>query len=283
MRISCLHKKTIDDPNNGEIVCSKCGVVLESRTSNEADHGVYTTINGNYLGHHGDQNKYSATLTTEIGRENTSADGRKLNNTQKIHFKKLRYQNKRLHTSREYTQYKHKNRIYAYTEQLELPDHIAKEAIRIFNLRQNKAGYILSEYSAACIYLACRKAGVYVQQSKIIEKLNLKKKRFRRFIRKLVTQFDIKRTQTNADETYLILERLHSEFNSNTTTRIKSKQILERLQANKFSFMMPRSTAAAVFYHIRNGEVTQFDVAEQCGICMLTLRTNLNKIKEAIN
>jgi transcription initiation factor TFIIB len=146
----------------GETVCTDCGLVVSEY---RIDHGpewrsfADDDRNPARTGAPLTRSRHDRGLSTEIGRS-TRIKGRK-----RRQFARLRRQHNRARISTK----RERNQVYAFTEirrltsVLSLPTHIRDQACTLFESAQNEdllRGRSLEGFSAACVYAACRVAGI---------------------------------------------------------------------------------------------------------------------------
>ncbi|WP_396610931.1 transcription initiation factor IIB family protein [Haloferax sp. S1W] len=146
----------------GETVCGDCGLVVSEY---RIDHGpewrsfADDDRNPARTGAPLTRSRHDRGLSTEIGRS-TRIKGRK-----RRQFARLRRQHNRARISSK----RERNQVYAFTEirrltsALSLPNHIREQACALFESAQNEnllRGRSLEGFAAACVYAACRVAGI---------------------------------------------------------------------------------------------------------------------------
>ncbi|ELZ87364.1 transcription initiation factor TFB [Haloferax elongans ATCC BAA-1513] len=147
---------------SGETVCNDCGLVVSEY---RIDHGpewrsfADDDRNPARTGAPLTRSRHDRGLSTEIGRS-TRIKGRK-----RRQFARLRRQHNRARISSK----RERNQVYAFTEirrltsALSLPNHIREQACALFESAQNEdllRGRSLEGFAAACVYAACRVAGI---------------------------------------------------------------------------------------------------------------------------
>ncbi|WP_411967712.1 transcription initiation factor IIB [Haloferax sp. YSSS75] len=145
-----------------ETVCSDCGLVVsEYRIDHGPEWRSFSDDDRNpaRTGAPLTRSRHDRGLSTEIGRS-TRIKGRK-----RRQFARLRRQHNRARISTK----RERNQVYAFTEirrltsALSLPNHIRDQACSLFDSAQNEdllRGRSLEGFAAACVYAACRVAGI---------------------------------------------------------------------------------------------------------------------------
>ncbi len=146
----------------GERVCTGCGLVVET---DRIDHGPEwrsfddDDTNPKRTGAPLTRSRHDRGLSTEIGRS-TKVKGRK-----RRRLARMRTQHNRAQISTK----RDRNKVYAFTEirrltgVLELPETVRDAACSLFDSAQSESllrGRSLEGFAAACVYVACRTAGV---------------------------------------------------------------------------------------------------------------------------
>ena len=147
---------------NGETVCGDCGLVL---SSDHIDHGpewrsfADDDTDPKRTGAPLTRSRHDKGLSTEIGRS-TRVKGRKRKRLARM---RRQHNRARIATKRD------RNQVYAFTEirrltgSLSLPERIRDHACSLFDSAQSEdllRGRSLEGFAAACVYAACRVAGV---------------------------------------------------------------------------------------------------------------------------
>ncbi|MGQ4556437.1 TFIIB-type zinc ribbon-containing protein [Halobellus sp. GM3] len=148
--------------SRGETVCGDCGLVLSEY---RVDHGpewrtfADDDTDPRRTGAPLTRSRHDRGLSTEIGRS-TRVKGRKRRQLARM---------RRQHTRARISSKRERNQVYAFTEirrltsVLSLPDRIRDHACSLFRSSQSEdliRGRSLEGFAAACVYAACRVAGV---------------------------------------------------------------------------------------------------------------------------
>ncbi|KTG08091.1 transcription initiation factor IIB [Haloprofundus marisrubri] len=148
--------------NSSETVCASCGLVV---AADHIDHGpewrsfADDDTNPERTGAPLTRSRHDRGLSTEIGRS-SRIKGRK-----RRRLARMRRQHNRARISSK----RERNQVYAFTEirrltgALSLPDRVRDHACSLLRSAQNEnllRGRSLEGFSSACVYAACRVAGV---------------------------------------------------------------------------------------------------------------------------
>lgn len=160
--VSCPECGGHPENTGEETICGDCGLVLSEY---RIDHGpewrsfADDTTNPKRTGAPLTRSRHDRGLSTEIGRS-IRLTGRK-----RRQFARLRRQHNRARISTK----RERNQVYAFTEirrltgALSLPKQIRDDACSLFRSAQSEdllRGRSLEGFAAACVYAACRVAGV---------------------------------------------------------------------------------------------------------------------------
>ena len=150
------------ESGGGETVCGDCGLVL---SADHIDHGpewrsfADDDTDPKRTGAPLTRSRHDKGLSTEIGRS-TRVKGRKRRRLARM---RRQHNRARIATKRD------RNQVYAFTEirrltsSLSLPERIRDHACSLFDSAQSEdllRGRSLEGFAAACVYAACRVAGV---------------------------------------------------------------------------------------------------------------------------
>lgn len=283
----------ITDLESGEVVCSKCGLVLpEIMIDGRAEWRTFgsehdnNSSNRQRVGLPNALAVYDRGLSTIIGRDNVDFTGRRLDGSGNSAMQRLRTWDAR---SRVHSPAK-RNLMQAFSElgrlkdKLGLSDVIVEKAAYIYRKAQDKKlvrGRSISSVLAAAIYMACREAGTHRSIHDMAEITKIKSKAISRDYRLLVLELDVKVPLIDHER---CVSKIANKANiSERTKRIaidKMKNVVrEELSAGK----NPMGLAAAVLYlscrSNKEENQTQKDIADAAGITEVTIR---NRVKDLL-
>ena len=159
------------EATSGETVCGDCGLVL---SEHRIDHGPEwrsfedDDTDPKRTGAPLTRSRHDRGLSTEIGRS-TRVKGRKRRQLSRM---RRQHNRARISTKRD------RNQVYAFTEirrltgALSLPDRIRDHACSLFDSAQSEdllRGRSLEGFAAACVYAACRVAGVSRTVAEVVD------------------------------------------------------------------------------------------------------------------
>jgi transcription initiation factor TFIIB len=281
----------VTDPESGEIVCSKCGLVSSERTVDSRAEWRTFESDGNDRTRVGSPTSlaiHDMGLATVIGKENKDSSGRQINASMNTSIQRLRTWDFRTqaHSSA------HRSFIRAFSElnrlkdKLGLSDAIMEKTAYVYRKAQEKGlirGRSSSSILAATIYASCREMGASRTLRDVAEATDVKRKDISRSYRLLILELDIKVPLIDPMKCLVkIANQMRlSEKTKRTAINIMSDLIAKEVSAGK----LPMGLAATVLYMscLNNGEnKTQKDIAEAAGVTEVTIRNRLKDLKNLI-
>jgi transcription initiation factor TFIIB len=289
---SCKSNKVITDHESGEVICSKCGLVIsdniqESRAESCASlptDAIYDR--GRNAGLPNSLARHDMGLSTIIGRPNRDASGHILDAAMRSRMERLRRWDHRIKTST----FKVGNLMVAFNQldtskdKLGLPDTIVEKTAYIYRKAQQRGlvrGRTISAVLHAAMYIACRELGIPKTLKEIAVANNIKRTTLAKSYRLLINKLDIK--IPNIDPTKCIT-KVANKANLNEKTKRKAMDIMYYLNRKEVpAGKDPMGIAATVLYIacLNTGEKrTQTDIAQAAGITEMTLRNRYKHIKQ---
>jgi transcription initiation factor TFIIB len=289
--ISCIcgpDQQLVTDPECGEIVCTKCGLVspervIESRAewrtfdsegSERARAGSPTSLAQHDMG-----------LSTMIGKENKDSSGRQLEPSVSTAIQRLRtwdFRSKAQSST-------HRGLIRAFTElsglkdKLGLSDAIIEKAAYVYRKAQEKSlvrGRSTSAILAAAIYASCREMGAPRTLKDVAAGTEVKRKDISQSYRILILELDIK--VPLVDPMKCIAKIANQAGISEKTKRAAMKTMNDIVEMKISAGKLPMGLAATVLYMscLKNGEnKTQRDIADAAGVTEVTIRNRFNDLQ----
>jgi transcription initiation factor TFIIB len=281
----CGSDSIITDYESGEVVCSKCGLVIsdkiqESRvaatnatnTTSAKSTGLPTATPG-------------SGISTIIGRPNRDASGHILNGAMRYRMERLRKWDLRIKASesRDGNLKDALNELHSLKDKLGLPETIVEKTTYIYRKAQMKGfvrGRTVPAVLDAALYIACRELGIPKSLKEIAGANNIKPKILAKSYRVLITELDIK--IPIVDPTKCVMT-VSNKANVSEKSKRKAIDIICHLNRNEMTDGKdPMGIAAAVLYLVcqRAGEKrTQPVIAQAAGITEMTLRNRYKDIK----
>jgi len=287
----CRSSNVITDSDSGEIVCSKCGMVIsdkiqenrESRTFFNAEQakdmrmtGMPTSLASADMG-----------LSTLISRSDKDAGGYEIEPSMASTMHRLRTWDFRTQVGRS-----HQNLRYAFREldtlkdKLGLPDAIIEKTAYIYRKAQQRGmarGRSMSALLAAAIYVACRQIGVPKTLDDIAAISNTKRKSIAKCYRQIIFELDLK--LPIVDNTKCIA-RVANRVSVSERTKYRAISLMNDVVKNGLSAGKdPMVLAATVVYASCIGtseQKSQIDVANAADVTDVTIRNRFKDLKNRL-
>lgn len=284
----CGNSHILTDTERGELICSKCGLVLESKLM---DHGP------EWRAFDFDQKEkrirvgapmtytiHDKGLSTMIDWRNQDYAGKNLRGKNRAQIYRLRKWNRRMRVS-DATE---RNLALAFSEldrissHLGLPKNVKEEAAFIYRRAVEKhlvRGRSIEEVSAAALYAALRQCRTPRTLEEISEIARANKKEIGRSYRFIINKLNIQ--IPNVDPIDYIC-RISQDLNLSTSTQLKAIEILKKAtDSGLTSGRGPCGVAAATVYIasvLMNEKKTQTKVAKVARVTEVTVRNRYKEI-----
>jgi transcription initiation factor TFIIB len=291
------HLMIITDPESGEIICSKCGMIVldkiqninqqEWRAFSNEEHenksrtGIPTSIAMHDMG-----------LATVIGRTDRDATGKRINAEMHTTMQRLRTWDSRAHI-RNYSDkslFNAFNKLDILKDKLALPYAVVEKAAYIYRKAQYNGltrGKSVSGLIAASVYTACREMSTPLTLKDIAAASNINHKHLSKAYRFLLIELDIK--VPLVDQIKCIAKVANKANLGEKTKRHAISMINEvRRKDNDTSYSAgknPMGLAATILYLscLKTGEnKTQLDIAQAAGVTEVTLRNRSKDLKSRL-
>jgi transcription initiation factor TFIIB len=280
------HQTIITDLDSGEIVCSKCGVVIsdniqDSRpewrdfvNSEEAKDrrrtGMPTSLASHDMG-----------LYTMVGRGRKDARGHVLDASIRSTMGRLRTWDLRIQASTNRNLITAFNELNILKDKLGIPDAITEKTAYIYRKARERGlvrGRETSSALAAALYLACRQEGTPRTLNEICIISNIKRKAISRQYRHMVIELDIKIPTVDPIK---CISRIANQINLNQKVKQKAINIMNAVTKSELSAgKNPMGLAASILYIscLINGcnKIGQTVFAQTAGVTEVTIR-NISK------
>ncbi|MFW9898173.1 MAG: transcription initiation factor IIB [Candidatus Thorarchaeota archaeon] len=288
--LECGNKNLISDESRGEIICNKCGLVINQRlidsgpewrafSSEEANRkvrvGAPTTLTLHDKG-----------LSTMIGWKNKDAFGKIISPKMKAEVYRLRKWHVRTRTNKSID----RNLAYAMNEldrfssQLNLSKDLKESSAHIYRKMANKnliRGRSIEAMLIASIYASCRLNNIPKTLDDFIEFASVDKKKIARCYRLILNELKI---NIKVSSPINFIPRFCAELSLSGSTQNRAAEILKL--AKKFQIIAgkaPTGLAGAALYvaAIQEGERrTQKEISIAAGVTEATIR---NRYKELVS
>jgi transcription initiation factor TFIIB len=287
----CGNTNIISDPENGERVCSQCGLVLEETPIDMGpEWRAFTVAEKNSRSRTGLGSSlalYDKGLST-VFKGDRDASGRKLNNEARLKMDRLR----RYDNRSKFDETWRRNLSIAMAEldrmsvNLHIPSNIKEQAAHIYR-KALKADLIrgrsIDAFVAASIYAACRAAEVPRPIKNVSEASTRDHSEVARTYRLLIRELKIRMP---VDEPMKFIPSIAAKLQLRRDTEQKAINILKSAKIKQgLSGKDPRGLAAAALYMAcleNDDKRIQKEVANAAGTTEVTLRNRLRGLEEVI-
>jgi transcription initiation factor TFIIB len=277
----CKSESLITDTESGEVICSKCGMVISDNPAEgikeRARTGMPTSLAFSDMG-----------LSTVIGKTDRDASGYKIEQSVLSTMDRLRTWDFRtqVHTSAD------RNFRLAFTEldtlkdKLGLPDSIIEKTAYIYRKAQQRnlaRGRSVSVLLTAAVYIACREAGIPKTLKEIALANNTKRKLVAKACRVLISELAVKLPRCDPIKCVV---KVANKATIDEKTKRQAIEIMEDVTKREISAGKdPMGLAATVLYIscIKTGDhKTQRDIAQAAGITEVTLRNRFKDLMDKL-
>jgi transcription initiation factor TFIIB len=287
----------ITDPDSGEIICSKCGMIVLDKVQNinqperrafsneEQEDRSRTGIPASLAIH-------DMGLSTVIGRTDRDASGKKIDTAMHTTMQRLRTWDSRalIHASSDIGLMHAFNKLDILKDKLTLPYAVVEKAAYIYRKAQDKKlsrGRLVSELIAASVYTACREMSTLRTLKDIAAASNIKRKQLAKAYRFLLIELDIK--VPLADQIKCIA-KVANKANLSEKTKRQAISIMNEVKRKDNDILYsagknPMGLAATILYLscLKTGEnKTQYDLAQAAGVTEVTLRNRSRDLKSRL-
>ena len=282
----------IADPESGEVICSRCGMVIAQDYAN-LESLAFTTGDYNQKARTGapiSLSRHDKGLATIIGKPNNDASGRKLNADVRSTFKRLKTWDMRMQidSSTNRNLYKAFFELNVLKDKLGLSDALVEKTAYIYRKAEGRGllrGRTISGMIDAAVYLACREMGTPRTLKDITRISNTKRKDIARNIRILTVEMGIK--PPVFDPMKCIAKVANTAQIGERTTRHAFKMMNELLRRKTASAGKNQMGLAASILYIackETGEIKpQKVMASAAGVTEVTLRSRVKDLVKNLN
>ncbi|MFH0905729.1 MAG: transcription initiation factor IIB [archaeon] len=288
----CGSKAVNKDPKSGELVCSKCHVVIsEDMVDSGKEWRSFNQTDRPDEARSGSPMKYvklNRGLETMIERSGRDLRGNKLSSKSRAQMYRLIKWHKRSSVSNSMQ----RNLSIALTElrrvasYLNIPDSLIETAALLYRKTVERGlirGRLIEAVVAAVLYSVCRTYNVPRTLNEMAEASGLTKKEIGRTYRFIVKELDLSVPLT--DPSYYI-SRFTSVLGLSGAVEDKAKKIVQKaITSGLISGRGPTGVAAAAVYiaALSSGERrTQKEVATVAGVTEVTIRNRYRELKSKL-
>ena len=285
----CEVNSFVTDPENGETICSNCGVVLSERPSDFGPEwrsfedgklsgkrgGIPTSLTIHDMG-----------LSTIINPQNRDVKGKPLSNPMRKSIQRLRVWDYRSQdfkpVNRNFKQAF--NELHKLKDKIVVSDFVIENAAYIYRKAVDKKlvrGRSISGMIAASLYAACRNTKTPRTLKDISKAGNLERNQIAKCYRLLHKELDLK--MPVIDSVHCV-SRISSRLDISEKIKRRASEILKLCQeCEKSAGKEPMGLAAAALYMScieHNQEITQKEIAEIANVTEVTIRNRFKVLKK---
>ena len=285
---ACNKGRPITDSESGEVVCSKCGLVLSERV--QESRAEWRNFPGtNDRGRTGSPASlaiHDLGLATKISKTNSDSDGHRFNVAMEPVIQRLRTWDSRIQVGNS-TQ---RNLMQAFAElarvkdKLGLSNVVIEKTAYIYRKAQAKGlirGRTISSILAGCIYLACREMEVSRTLHDISEATYVKRNAISASFRIIVNELEMKMPMV--DPIKCIVKIANRLDISDKSKRISMNTMNDITKKGISAGKVPMGLAATVLYlacQINREPMSQREIAEAAGVTEVTIRNRIRDLKD---
>lgn len=288
-----MDQTAITDPESGEIICSKCGLVISEKIEDYAhqERRAYSIQEADERARTGARTSlafHDMGLSTIIGKANKDASGQLLNSAMCSSMDKLRIWDSRIHvnSSEDRSLRRAFHQLNTLRDKLGLSDTLVEKSAYLYRKAQERGlirGRTVDGIMTAAVYIACRETGTPKSLEDISIVSNLKRKDITRCYRRLVFDLDIKIPIVDPMKCIVkVANKLSlSEKTKHKAMNLMTYAIKMEINAGK----IPMGLAATVLYAscLKTGEnVSQTNIAEASGVTEVTIRNRFKDLTSRI-
>ena len=278
---ACKGEVAVTDHECGEVICSRCGIVIDRIESPAAPDwrafGIDEYYRKSRTGSPTSLARYNKGLYTTIG--SSKANG--------LNFNRIRVWDFRIQAANDRSLKQALPELEHLKESLGLPDAIVEKSAYFYR-KASRAGMIkgrtVSSVLASCVYLACRELENPRTLSEIAATGNVARKKISRDYRTLVRAFDPK--IPIVDHVRCITRIANKVGVSEKTKRVAIKIMREIVAMQISAGKGPMGIAATVLYIacMQAGEVkTQKELSIAAGVTEVTIRNRFSELKKYLH
>jgi len=239
----CGRKSLVED---GETVCTSCGLVLERSVNRTMDFRIYTPDEWRVRSHHGpavDVHSANRKLTTEItcGPFSSFEERKQAHHLQQVNILARGAVEKRFNATM--------FRLHSITSRMNLPSHVKMEASSIFKKVMDKKltqGRTVESLLVASVAIACRLSGVPRQLREIAKLEGVKYKLLTKDYRTILEELKIKLPLEDPSK---YVGKIASPLNIPAPVQVKAAELLKGAEGDRHLLgKNPMGLAAASLY-----------------------------------
>jgi transcription initiation factor TFIIB len=298
--------RIITDPETGEIICKKCGMIVSDNTQDiTRPEWCATTTNIAAFDTPQINDRYSRTgnnptslssydmgLYTTIGKTNKDGTGRRLDASLYSTIKRLRTWDLRTqrHTATAINLMQAFYELDVLKDKLALPDAVVEKTAYIYRRAQRRGlvrGRTIITLLAASAYAACREIGIPRTLRDIAAASNIKRKHLAKAYRLLLVELDLK--VPSVDQIKCIA-KVANKANLSEKTKRQAISIMNEVSKKDEILLLsvgknPMGLASAILSLscLEAGEKIRLnDIAQAAGVTEVTLRNRFKDLKSKL-
>jgi transcription initiation factor TFIIB len=284
----CKSNNVITDPESGEIVCSKCGMVISDKIQ-ETRQASRTFLNneqakdGRRTGMPISLARADMGLSTVIARSDKDASGYDIEPSMVSRMHRLRTWDFRTQASSDRNLRFAFKELHTLKDKLGLPDAIIEKTAYIYRKAQQRGltrGRSVSALLAASIYTVCRQMGIPRTLDDIAIISNIKRRSIAKCYRQIVFELDLKLPTI---DTTKCVARVANKVNLSERTKHRAIDLMNDVVKSGISAGKdPMGLAATVVYASCVGtheQKSQIDIANAADVTEVTIRTRFKELK----
>jgi len=284
----CGSDKFYKDPKRGELVCAKCGLVIEEGMTDltqdwrafDSEQKEKRARTGAPLTHR----RHDKGLSTEIGKGPTELF--KVPAKKRSQFFRIRKWQKRLLTSKDRNLSFALGELQRLVSYLGLPRTLHEEVAKLYEKALEKGlvrGRSIESIIAALVYSLCREYGTPRTLTEISQASGIEKRELGRTYRYISRKLNMRILPAKA---FSYIPRFASMLGLSDKIQVRATEILKKSKKKDvISGKGPCGCAAAAIYiaSVLEGErKTQREVADVVGVTEVTIRNRYKEMAEAL-
>jgi transcription initiation factor TFIIB len=278
---ACRNEVVVTDHECGEVICSRCGVVIARLEGSAIQEWRAFSVDDFYsrcrVGGATSLARYNKGLLTTIGNSRDSKESG-------INFNRIRIWDFRIQTANDRSLKQALPALEHLKESLGLPDTIVEKSAYFYRkaARINLIkGRTVTSVLAASVYLACRELETPRTLNEVSSASNVPRKKISRDYRLLVHTFDPK---IPAVDHIRCITRIANKVGLSEKTKRMAVKIMRQVVAMQISAGKgPMGIAATVLYIacLQGGEIkTQKELSIAAGVTEVTIRNRYSDLKK---